>query len=438
MPYCPHCGTKIDASFSFCPNCGFKVASLQTTGMNARLNQPATPSRRGDFVKRYLSIDPYCETYEVFAAKVDIKEDSVTIISAMDSEIKPAVRSGDASASVVLGVLYEKGFTVEKDRDKAFHCYIDAAEKGYPLAEWLVGLFNMEADNYFALFWDLDLARGYRWFLKSAEHGYCAAMVNLGNCCSEGIGTAQNKSEALRWYKKAAELGFVLAEHKLGRCLHFADGFPHDYGEALKWYCRAASQGFAPSQNNLGLMYDDGLCVPVDHAEAAKWYKKAAEQGLDTAQYNLGNCYANGSGVDVDYSKAEEWYKKAAEQGNATYQLNLARWMRYHPVLEDGIRFYGNYESWYKKAAEQGNVQAQYELAGELMSDRFDYCERAAAEWYHKAAVQGHSGAQFELGVCFAEGKGVNKDLSAARQWLQEAADQGVQSAIEYLNRLNR
>lgn len=438
MPFCPNCGTQLNPGFSFCPNCGFKVESINSRGTTNTNTLPSTPSlEQMDFVDKYLSLKPGVLTYESFISKVEIKGDIIAISSALESEIKPAAQSGDASAMIVLGVLHEKGFAIEQSREKAFDFLGEATGKGYPVAEWIAGLIDMEADSHFALFWDLSLSRGFQSFIKSANQGYCPAMVNLGNCCSKGKGTAQNKSEALKWYRKAADLGYAPAQYKLGRCYHgLEEGFTCNYAEAIKWYSKAASQGYAPSQNNLGTMYDNGLCVPVDHTEAAKWYKRAAEQGLDDAQYNLGNCYVYGSGVDLDYSKAKEWYKKAAEQGDARYQLNLARWLRYHPIiLEDGVKYYENYNSWYKKAAEQGNAQAQYELAGLLMSDAFFSCEQTAAEWYRRAAEQGHSGAQFELGMCYVKGKGVEKDLSAAKHWIQAAADQGNKDAIEYLNR---
>jgi len=47
------------------------------------------------------------------------------------------------------------------------------------------------------------------------------------------------------------------------------------------------------------------------------------------------------------------------------------------------------------------------------------------AEWYRKAADQGDQEAQYYLGVCYADGRGVPKDLSKAAEWWRKAADQG-------------
>lgn len=322
MSFCPNCGTRLDQGFSFCPNCGFNVASILSMGTGA-----CTPSPSGqkDFVDKYLRLKPGIETFDSFNAKLEIKGDITAICSALDSDIKPAAQSGDASANVVLGVLYEKGFAIEESFDKALHCFMEAADKGHPVAEWIAGLLNMEADSFLALFADLDLSRGFQWFIRSANHGFCAAMVNLGNCCSEGKGTAQNKSEALNWYRKAAELGYAPAQHKLGCCYDFFDGFTHDYPEAVKWYSKAAAQGYSSSQNNIGVCFRNGNGVPKDCSEAAKWFRKSAEQGVAVAQRNLGECYENGEGVPADKAEALKWFRKAAENGDLTANSRIKK-----------------------------------------------------------------------------------------------------------------
>ena len=48
-----------------------------------------------------------------------------------------------------------------------------------------------------------------------------------------------------------------------------------------------------------------------------------------------------------------------------------------------------------------------------------------AVYWYRKAAEQGHAGAQCNLGVCYANGQGVNKSMYEAVKWFRKAAEQG-------------
>ena len=48
---------------------------------------------------------------------------------------------------------------------------------------------------------------------------------------------------------------------------------------------------------------------------------------------------------------------------------------------------------------------------------------------YRKAADQGDAKAQFNLGNCYANGNGVQKDLTQAVFWYRKAADQGYVEA---------
>ena len=162
MPFCPKCGTQITPGFSFCPQCGFKVDSLSSGETFINSSMPAVSSEQVDFVEKYLSLDPGADTFDSFIANVTVKGDVVSICLALDSEIKPAILSGNPSAQVVLGVLHKKGFGVDNDQVKAIKCFMDAAEKGNPVAEWIAGLINMEADSSLAQMCDIEFTRGYQ------------------------------------------------------------------------------------------------------------------------------------------------------------------------------------------------------------------------------------------------------------------------------------
>lgn len=52
-----------------------------------------------------------------------------------------------------------------------------------------------------------------------------------------------------------------------------------------------------------------------------------------------------------------------------------------------------------------------------------------AAELYRRAAEQGHHGAQMSLALLYANGEGVEKDLSQAVHWMEKAAESGDERA---------
>ena len=49
----------------------------------------------------------------------------------------------------------------------------------------------------------------------------------------------------------------------------------------------------------------------------------------------------------------------------------------------------------------------------------------AEVENYRKAAEKGDAKAQYKLGVCYADGEGVSKDLKQAVYWWKKSAEQG-------------
>ena len=275
-----------------------------------------------------------------------------------------------------------------------------------------------------------------KWYRKAAEKGHLQAQYKLGLCYENGYGGLEdNMEEAVNWWRKAAEQGYPKAQKKLGYCYFNGVGVKQSYEEAAKWYRQAAEQNDSEAQNTVGDCYKNGKGVPQDYAEAAQWYNKAAEQGNVDAQYNLGLCYAEGTGVEKNYAEAMEWFRKAAEQGNY-----LAR-DSFNDCYRKAVDFF--------KQAEYDRALSQIELAlshaegagvvqettdgtviywsghGGAVNDMIKHDNSIAAKWYRKAAEQGNVDAQFQLGVCYANGSGVEKDMNEAAKWYREAAEQG-------------
>jgi TPR repeat protein len=85
---------------------------------------------------------------------------------------------------------------------------------------------------------------------------------------------------------------------------------------------------------------------------------------------------------------------------------------------------------WYHTVAEQGHSGAQCNLGVCYSNGRgVDKDETEAAKWYRKAAEQGHSKAQNNLGFCYDNGQGVDKDEAEAAKWYRKAAEQGYSEA---------
>lgn len=172
--------------------------------------------------------DPYQDAFSAFSA--------ANYPRALEL-VRPMAEKGDARAQSLLGVMYDFGNGVPKDRSRAVELYRKAAEQGFGEAEF-----------------------------------YLAEKT-------------QNPAEAAGWYLKAAEHGFVQAMGKLAtRYESVGAGLPYDKAKATYWWRQAAEGGDTGAQWRLGLMYEQGIGVPVDLVQSLMW--------LDIAQGEAGPSHA--------------------------------------------------------------------------------------------------------------------------------------------------
>jgi len=82
----------------------------------------------------------------------------------------------------------------------------------------------------------------------------------------------------------------------------------------------------------------------------------------------------------------------------------------------------------YRIAAEQNYLPAQTAL-GDLMRIAQDY--EAAFGWYLTSAYQGDAAGEYALGQAYANGEGVEKNLSKALYWIKHAAEKNYLPAAE-------
>ncbi|KAG0462609.1 hypothetical protein HPP92_021085 [Vanilla planifolia] len=135
-----------------------------------------------------------------------------------------------------------------------------------------------------------DPKRALESFLKGAERGSAAAMVDAGLMYWE----MGRKEEGKALYARAAELGHPAGQCNLGICYLEADLVEPE--EAVKWFFRAAESGNARAQYSLALCLHKGRGVKRNVADAARWYQRAAEGGNVRAMYNTYLCYSTGEG----------------------------------------------------------------------------------------------------------------------------------------------
>ena len=185
---------------------------------------------------------------------------------------------------------------------------------------------------------------------RSAEHDYIPALLELGRCYREGIGTDTDEDETAASFKKAADLGSlegasryahfqyserqdheeaykyiqpVLADdpegnahYLLGLLYYHGNGCDKDDQKSYGLHLEAAKRGNANAMFELYVYYSQGLGCDPDPVEAFEWNRKAADAGQYRACYNMGWFYETGTNVEQDMEKAFQYYKTASENGN--------------------------------------------------------------------------------------------------------------------------
>ena len=260
--------------------------------------------------------------------------------------------NNDLEEIVKLADAYYEG--KEKDYNKAFSLYSDAASKGSLYALACLGFCYCEGKGCMQ-----DFTRGLILIRESASQNNPKGQNVMGICYSKGYGVPKDDTEAVEWYRRAAEQGYARAQSNLGVCYAKGYGVVQCYEEAVGWIRKSANQGYAKAQGLLGVCYQKGKGVNPDDVEAVEWYRKSARQGNSTSQWLLGLCYEQGKGVIQNYKEAVECYRKSAEQDNASAQYHLGLcYEKGYGVVQD----YGQAIFWYQKSANQGYSKAEHRL----------------------------------------------------------------------------
>ena len=356
------------------------------------------------------------------------------------------------------------GGNVTKDLDKAYDFFKEAADAGYGVAAYQIGLLynnngyqgkGKEADtenpNY-------DMAR--QWYDKATEYGCVDAYANIGLLYGTGKvspeGNQKAEDIAMEWYQRGADLGSATCIYNMGAV---CEGLK-EYEKAFSYFEKAAYLEYLSAQKALGVYYENGWGVAKDDQKALEWYLKAAEgnntyalerlakayyfenlsvkKNVDEAfkwalkgaengnaycMYLVGCFYRGGEGTEQDLIAANDWFAKGAKAGDQYAMYDYAK------ALEKGSEGIEQNEEeaikWYLKSAELGYNYAMAHVADYYRKNNED--EKAFA-WYLKCANTGYENMNLYkyLGQYYRQGKGTAKNEDEAFNWLSKAYDAGA------------
>lgn len=134
------------------------------------------------------------------------------------------------------------------------------------------------------------------------------------------------------------------------------------------------------------------------------------------------------------YGEAVECFRGLAEKGDAEAQNYMGQCYHFGDLPQTD----GAVEAvkWYSLAVAQGHPMAQYNL-GVCYASGFGIQKNLAEalKLYRKSAEQGYAKAQYNLGYYYHIGEGIEKDFEKAVLWYRKAAKQGDVPAQNNLGR---
>lgn len=231
-----------------------------------------------------------------------------------------AAAMGSPHALNSLGVSYEKGESIRRNRKRAFELYVQAAELDPSVAAFNVGHCYHKGVGV-----EIDFSKALEWYIKAAESGHMSGMKNAFWFYMEGKGTPQNYREAVKWARKLSERGHPDA------CQYI--GWMHEYGWLGKKDEAAAFRSYnrpmevmmhPPSYYEVGRCYYQGVSVERDLQKALELWKRGADCNNSKAGNNLGVCAMRGEGLPQNDAQAVMWFTRGKDKNEANlYNLAL-------------------------------------------------------------------------------------------------------------------
>lgn len=334
--------------------------------------------------------------------------------------LRDLAKEKDPFAMHQIGMMYERGLGVKADMEKALSWFERAADLGLVMAMVEAGKLYSNEDLPF-----YDARKAYVWYLKGAGLGYHEAELHLGDCYYVGFGVEEDVEKAEICFQRAADHGSHEACDALGTIYVLGDGAEPDFDKARKYFEMGAFAGDANCCYKLGDCYFYGRGTEVDLNSAKEWYERAWDLGSAAAAASLGMLHIihADDGNDEECEKEQElgfqWVQKAADAGDVNGLAYLGN------CYAEGIGVAPDTEkakTYLTEAANEGQIEAISKL-GELALQEGNHFE--AIKQFREAADQGYPRAENFLGICYAEGIGVPKNLRSSEEWFRRSDAQG-------------
>lgn len=232
---------------------------------------------------------------------------------------------GNPKAMYVLSLLYQNGFYVEADTDKAVEYLKKSADLKYPEAEYSMAYLYLSG-----MYVEKDYKKGIQLMTSAANNGFPDAQNNIGMLYLKGELVPKDLSRAKSWLEKASNNGSSMAEYNLGVVYDAGMGVPVDSKKAGSLYLRSAESGYLPAFGKVVEMYANGSKgVNKSNEKAREWLDKAIENDDSDAMLLKANAYFHGNyGYAKDMALAKKWLDDAKKLENPNVSTVENSWKR--------------------------------------------------------------------------------------------------------------
>ncbi len=258
---------------------------------------------------------------------------------------------------------------------------------------------------------------------EHARSGDAEGLYLFFYACQLGLEGENAQADAGQFLDRAASAGFLPARFDRARLLSLSK----DDGNALATLKEVYAAGLKRAAFVLGRIYEQGRGVERDAQTALNWYRLGADFGDPAALLGLANLTAGGVGdAQPDPTKAMQLARQAAARKYSGAYLFIGRAFASgrQGVKQDNAAAVKAF----KDAADLGDRDGMLALGKTFLGEApgFTSDERAGVYWIRQAAERESPEAMVILSNFYKEGKGVDKNLIAARYWYNQAALHGL------------
>jgi TPR repeat protein len=229
------------------------------------------------------------------------------------SLLERSAQNGDAASARLLSGFYKDGKWKKPDPEKSMKYLRDAVSLGDARA--MLELGDMTAKGAEGA--EKNPEKAFLLYREAAAKGLPQAMGKAADCLFDGTGCKKDQMESLDYYKKGAQARDPWCLYKLGRWTIELQDSGEEPGKAGDMIMDAAALGCADAQYMVACLMEEGRMYDRDYQSSFHWLKKAAAQNHAGAQRKLGFYYILGAGTEKDRAEGIKWFEKAAANGDA-------------------------------------------------------------------------------------------------------------------------